>query len=102
MLSAVKVREPVARPLDVVAVELLLTASQAFLVGVLLYLAVGVWDDRGVGLGLGSRRSWRCLAWPSAAAWLYWLLGGVGWPMAAANAAGGHVPRLRAGAGLVR
>ena len=79
-----KVREPVARPLDVVSVELLLSASQAFLVGVLMYLAIGIWDDRGVGFGpvaiilvlLGAA---------IGGSWLYWLLGGVGWPLAAAN-----------------
>ena len=48
--DSVRVREPVARPLDVVAVELMLTASQAFLVGALLYMAVGFWEDAGVGL----------------------------------------------------
>jgi hypothetical protein len=80
----VKVREPVARPLDVIAAELLLSASQAFLAGVLLYLAVGVWDDRGVGFGpvaviLAG------LAAVIVGGWLYWLMGGVGWPLAAAN-----------------
>ena len=82
--GAVKVREPVARPLDVVAVELLLSASQAFLVGVLMYLAVGVWADRGVGGGsvaivLGL------LGLAVGGSWLYWLLGGVGWPLAVAD-----------------
>ena len=82
--EAVKVREPVARPLDVVAVEMLLSGSQAFLAGVLMYLAVGIWNDRGVGVGpvaviLGL------LAIAVGASWLYWLLGGMGWPLAAAN-----------------
>jgi hypothetical protein len=80
----VKVREPVARPLDVVAAELLLSASQAFLAGVLFYLALGIWDDRGVGFGPVAI----ILAMLGAAVgggWLYWLLGGVGWPLAAAN-----------------
>ena len=79
-----KVREPVARPLDVVLAELLLSASQAFLAGVLFYLAMGVWDDRGVGFGPVAI----VLAMLGAAVgggWLYWLLGGVGWPLAAAN-----------------
>ncbi len=79
-----KVREPVARPLDVVAAELLLSASQAFLAGVLFYLAMGIWDDRGVGSGPVAI----VLAALGAAVgggWLYWLLGGVGWPLAAAN-----------------
>lgn len=82
--GAVKVREPVARPLDVVAVELLLSASQAFLVGVLMYLAVGIWDDRGVELG-SVAAILVLLALAVGGAWLYWLLGGIGWPMAAAN-----------------
>ena len=81
--GAVKVREPVARPLDVVAVELLLSASQAFLVGVLMYLAVGVWDDRGVGVGPVAAIL-ALLGLAIGVSWLYWLFGGVGWPMAAA------------------
>jgi hypothetical protein len=84
----VRVREPVARPLDIVAVELLLTASQAFLVGVLLYLAVGFWEDRGVGLGSVSAVV-ILMGVAVGCAWLYWLAGGVGWPMAAASAAAG-------------
>lgn len=81
--DAVKVREPVARSLDVVALELLLSASQAFLVGVLMYLAVGVWDDRGVGFGPVATIL-ALLGLALGGSWLYWLLGGVGWPMAAA------------------
>ena len=81
-----RVREPVARPLDVIAVELLLSASQAFLVGVLLYLAVGMWADRGVVVG-SSAAVLLLLALGVGAAWLYWLLGGVGWPLAAVAAA---------------
>lgn len=83
-----RVREPVARPLDIVAVELLLTASQAFLSGVLLYLAVGLWNDVGVGLA-GQAVVLAVLGLGVGGSWLYWLLGGVGWPMAAANAAAG-------------
>jgi hypothetical protein len=80
----VKVREPVDRPLDVVAAELLLSASQAFLVGVLWYLAVGVWSERGVAFGPVAV----IVAGMGVAigvGWLYWLLGGMGWPLAAAN-----------------
>lgn len=79
-----KVREPVARPLDVVAAELLLSASQAFLVGVLVYLAMGVWEDRGVAFGPVAIVV-AGLGVAVGAGWLYWLLGGVGWPLAAAN-----------------
>ena len=60
-----KVREPVARPLDVIAAELLLSVSQAFVVGVLLYLAVGVWDERGVDSGRSPPSSSRSRS-PSA------------------------------------
>ena len=86
--DAVRVREPVARPLDLVAVELLLTASQAFLMGVLLYMAVGFWEDAGVGLG-SQAAILALLGLGVGGAWLYWLLGGVGWPLSAANAAAG-------------
>lgn len=79
-----KVREPVARPLDVVAVELLLSASQAFVVGVLMYLAIGVWGDRGVGLGPVAIVL-ALLGLAVGGAWVYWLLGGAGWPLAAAD-----------------
>ena len=82
---AVKVREPVERPLDVVAIELLLTASQAFVAGTLFYLAVGVWGDRGVGAGPVAAIL-AALGIAVGAAWLFWLLGGTGWPLAAANA----------------
>ncbi len=82
--GGVKVREPVARPLDIVAAELLLTASQAFLVGVLMYLAVGVWEDRGVDIGPVAAIL-ALLGLATGGAWLYWLLGGVGWPLAAAD-----------------
>lgn len=82
--GAVKVREPVARPLDVVAVELILSASQAFLVGVLLYLALGIWDERGMSNGPVAVVL-VLLALAVGGGWGYWLLGGVGWPMAAAN-----------------
>ena len=86
--DVVRVREPVARPLDIVAVELLLTASQAFLAGVLLYMAVGFWEDAGVGLA-STAAILALLGLGVGAAWLFWLLGGVGWPMAAVDTAAG-------------
>jgi hypothetical protein len=84
----VRVREPVARPLDIVAVELLLTASQAFLAGVLLYMAVGYWEDAGVGL-TSQAAVLAILGLGVGGSWFFWLLGGVGWPMAAFNAPAG-------------
>lgn len=83
-----RVREPVARPLDIVLVELLLSGSQAFLVGVMAYLATGLWQDLGVTLG-SAAAVLVLIAIALAGAWFYWLLGGVGWPMAAANAVAG-------------
>jgi hypothetical protein len=71
-----------------VAVELLLTASQAFLAGVLLYMAVGFWEDAGVGLA-SQAAVLVILGVGVGGSWLYWLLGGVGWPMAAFNAPSG-------------
>ena len=66
----------------------MLTASQAFLVGVLLYMAVGFWEDAGVGLA-SQAAILALLGLGVGGAWLYWLLGGVGWPMAAVNAPAG-------------
>lgn len=80
----VKVREPVARPLDVIVAELLLSISQAFVVGVLLYLAVGVWSERGIDAGTIAAIL-VALAFAVGGAWLYWLLGGIGLPLAAAE-----------------
>jgi hypothetical protein len=78
-----KVREPVPRPLDVIAAELLVSVTQAFLAGVLAFLAVGFWAERGVGTGpVVALLAAAGLA--VSAAWLYWLLGGEGWPMALA------------------
>jgi hypothetical protein len=80
----VQVRDPIPRSLDTIAAELLLSASQAFLVGVLMYLAIGIWGDRGVGSGPVAV-TLAGLGLAIGAAWLYWLSGGVGWPLAAAN-----------------
>jgi hypothetical protein len=80
----VKVREPVARPLDVVFAELSLSGSQALLVGLLTYLAVGIWDERSVGGGPVAVIL-ALLALAVGGSWLYWLLGGAGWPLAAAD-----------------
>lgn len=79
--DGMKVREPVVRPLDVVAAEVMVTVSQAFVAGVLAYLAAGFWSERDVGSGpvvaiLGAA------AVAVSSAWLFWLLGGAGWPMA--------------------
>jgi hypothetical protein len=78
-----KVREPVPRPLDVIAAEVVLTVTQALLTGTLAYLSVGFWAERGVGTGpMVAILAISALA--LGVAWLYWLLGGEGWPMALA------------------
>lgn len=82
--ALVKVREPVARPLDVIVAELLLSISQALVVGILLYLAVGVWSERGIDAGTIAAIL-VALAFAVGGAWLYWLLGGIGLPLAAAE-----------------
>jgi hypothetical protein len=82
--ALVKVREPAARPLDVIVAELLLSVSQAFVVGILLYLAVGVWSERGIDAG-SIAAILVAMAFVVGGGWLYWLLGGIGLPLAAAE-----------------
>jgi hypothetical protein len=77
-------REPVDRPLDVIAAEIALTITQALLVGILLWLAQGYWEELGVANGpvLGVLV---VLALGVGAGWILWLVGQPGWPMAIAN-----------------
>ena len=77
-------REPVDRPLDVIAAEIALTVTQALLVGILLWLAQGYWEELGVANGpvLGVLV---VLALGVGATWVLWLVGQPGWPMAVAN-----------------
>jgi hypothetical protein len=77
-------REPVSRPLDVVALEVLLTVSQAYLVGALLWLGRGFWAERGVENG-PVLAVLIVLALTAGAGWLLWLLGADGRLMAAAD-----------------
>jgi hypothetical protein len=77
-------REPVDRPLDVITAEVLLTLSQALLVGILLWLAQGFWEERAI-LGGPILGVLVVLAVAVGSGWLLWLLGQPGWPMAAAN-----------------
>jgi hypothetical protein len=79
-----QVQEPVARPLDVIAAEVVLTLGQALLVGVLLWLGAGFWEARGVEFG-PVLAVLVLLAVGVGGAWLWWLLGGPGWPLAAVN-----------------
>jgi hypothetical protein len=78
-----RVREPIERPLDVIAAEIGVTVSQALLAGLLAHLATGFWLERGVATG-SVVAIFTLAALAIAGAWLYWLLGGDGWPMAIA------------------
>jgi len=77
-------REPLHRPIDVMILEVVLSLTQALLVGVLLWLAAGFWSDRGVPNG-PVLLALALLGLAVGAAWLSWLVGGLGWPMAALN-----------------
>jgi hypothetical protein len=77
-------REPVDRPLDVIATEIALTVMQALLVGILLWLAQGYWEELGIATG-PVLAVLVVLAAGVGAGWLLWLLGHPGWVMAAAN-----------------
>ena len=78
----VRSRPPTDRPLDVVGLELLLCVTQAVLAGMLLTLTreLGA-DARAVGLPVPGLLAVLGLA--VGASWLWWLIGGSGWPMAA-------------------
>jgi hypothetical protein len=81
--AMMRVREPIERPLDVIAAEVGVTVSQALLAGLLAHLATGFWAERGVATG-SVVAIFTLAALAIAGAWLYWLLGGDGWPMAIA------------------
>ncbi len=75
-------RQPVERPLDVVALELLVSVSQALLVGIVLSLAVRLGGDaRSYGLPIPGLLA--VLGVAVGVGWLRWLVGGSGWVMAA-------------------
>ncbi len=77
-------RPPTDRPLDIVGLELLLCVSQALLAGILLSLATDLGGDaRAAGLPVPGLTA--VLALIVGAAWLWWLVGGSGWPLAAVD-----------------
>lgn len=76
-------RRPAPRPWDVIALELLLTLACAIQVGLLLWLAVATWDDRGAGgVTIGVLV---VVALAVGAGWLLWLTGMTGWVLAGAS-----------------
>lgn len=79
-------RPPTDRPLDVVGLELLLCVTQALLAGMLLTLTRELGSDaRAVGLPMPGLLAVLGLA--VGACWLWWLVGGSGWPLAAVDLA---------------
>ena len=79
-------RPPADRPLDVVGLELLVCVTQALLAGLLLSLA----GDLGGGAraaGLPVPGLLALLGLAVGAAWVWWLAGGSGWPLAAVDLA---------------
>ena len=79
-------RQPIERPLDVIGLELLVTVSQALLVGILLSLAAQLGGDaRAYGLPVPGLLA--VLAIAVGVGWLRWLVGGSGWVMAAVGMA---------------
>lgn len=74
------------RPLDIVGLELLVCITQALLAGVLLSIANDLGGDaRAVGLPVPGLLAILGLA--VGAAWIWWLAGGSGWPLAAVDLA---------------
>ncbi len=77
-------RPPTDRPLDIVALELLLSISQALLVGILLSMASDLGGDaRAAGLPVPGVTAILGLA--VGATWVWWLVGGSGWLLAAVD-----------------
>lgn len=77
-------RPPTDRPLDIVALELLLSISQALLVGILLSMASDLGGDaRAAGLPVPGVTAVLGLA--VGATWVWWLVGGSGWLLAAVD-----------------
>ena len=79
-------RPPTDRPLDIVGLELLLCVTQALLAGMLLTLAL-TWVATPVRPACRCPASWPSWGSRSAAAWVWWLSGGSGWPLAAVDLA---------------
>jgi hypothetical protein len=84
LLSArdpIRRRQPIERPLDVIALELMVSVTQALLAGILLSLAAQLGGDaRAYGLPVPGLLA--VLALAVGVGWLRWLVGGTGWLMA--------------------
>jgi hypothetical protein len=79
-------RPPTDRPLDIVGLELLVCVTQALLAGLLLSLANELGGDaRAAGLPVPGLLA--ILGLVVGGTWVWWLVGGSGWPMAAVDLA---------------
>ena len=79
--DSIRRRQPIERPLDIVGLELLVTVTQALLVGILLSLAAQLGGDaRAAGLPIPGLLA--VLGIAVGIGWLRWLVGGSGWLMA--------------------
>jgi len=77
-------RPPTDRPLDIVGLELLVCVTQALLTGLLLSLANELGGDaRAVGLPVPGVLA--VLGLVVGGTWIWWLVGGSGWPLAAVD-----------------
>ncbi|MCY7417159.1 MAG: hypothetical protein LH650_01440 [Chloroflexi bacterium] len=77
-------RPPTDRPLDIVGLELLVCVTQALLAGLLLSLANELGGDaRAVGLPVPGVLA--VLGLVVGGTWIWWLVGGSGWPLAAVD-----------------
>ncbi len=80
-------RRPEPRPWDVIALEVLLTVACAVQVGLLLWLAVATWEERGApGMVIGVLVM---VAMAVGAGWFLWLTGVNGWLLAGASGVAG-------------
>ena len=78
------IRRPVARPADIVALELLVSVLTALEVGLLLQLGLSGWGDPGVGAGQVPGVL-AALGLVVLVGWVSWIIGRGGWLLAGAN-----------------
>lgn len=81
-------RRPASRPLDVMALEIALALATAIQIGLLLWLSVATWDDRGAS-GAPVIGVLAVVALAVAAGWFLWLVGVNGWLLAGASGVAG-------------
>lgn len=78
-------QRPAPRPYDVIALEVLLTLASALQAGLLLWLGLATWDERGL-TGTPVAGVLVVLAIALGIGWFLWLIGRGGWLLAATMA----------------